>query len=558
MHPKEGVSFQKIQTGWVTILPTLVIAGLMVPAVFWIAVDKTVWPWDPAWYGEVSVELWYTLVHDPLRWPRLMLQAFGTKAPGTAWIGQFFVPFGQLLGSIELGLLLSILLVQCGTLILAYRIGREMSGGDILVGLAASMLVASAPLFTALSNVYLVEPLQLLAVTYFFWIAAAAYRWDRARILTHLLLAVALAMAAKVTSPLYCALPGVIACFHFFRSQRWVNSSSGSLPLWRRLGLLASLVLLSFTIAWYVKNFQAIIGFLKLASSSEVALSYGKEDVFLNKAGFWLSAMRANFFFPKVLLAFIALNLLILISTFRNRLGHARLTNKANILAAAGIIHVIAVLIAFSLNINEEQRYLLPLLPSIMVVLIWPLSYVPKRWFSIIALLMAAGQFATVQAQSLNVIPRNPDISYWLRTPNPDRQQMDELSRLVDLTSTRATHNRYVICGVEYPWLNANSLALYAAKGMLRTKCRCRFTSLGYAENDLDRAWQRLEQFEIVYFVSVEKQSQPPLPNFVNMISIATLDRIETDPRFVRRPFDSKFSIVVFRNTQVPLENSAF
>jgi len=65
--------------------------------------------WDEAIYGKGSVELFYTLSHSPKRWLRLMLNILHEQAPGVSWLGQFFVPLGYLVGSIDVSLLLSIL-----------------------------------------------------------------------------------------------------------------------------------------------------------------------------------------------------------------------------------------------------------------------------------------------------------------------------------------------------------------------------------------------------------------------------------------------------------------
>jgi hypothetical protein len=91
-------------------------AGLPVlavlPSLAWIAVDQRVWFWDQAYYGEVSVILYDTLRHRPLDWPNHLLSAFDSRAPGIAWFGQLFVPLGQALNSVEIGLLLLIVMVQ--------------------------------------------------------------------------------------------------------------------------------------------------------------------------------------------------------------------------------------------------------------------------------------------------------------------------------------------------------------------------------------------------------------------------------------------------------------
>jgi len=43
----------------------LLLAALAIavaPNLVWIWLDKTVWPWDPAWYGKHSVDLFVTLL----------------------------------------------------------------------------------------------------------------------------------------------------------------------------------------------------------------------------------------------------------------------------------------------------------------------------------------------------------------------------------------------------------------------------------------------------------------------------------------------------------------
>src|SRR6266851_1260236 len=68
-----------------SIFPYVVSVLLLLPGVYWVLKDQTVWPYDQAWYAEVSVDLWYSLTHHPGEWAASMLSAFGTKAPGVAW-----------------------------------------------------------------------------------------------------------------------------------------------------------------------------------------------------------------------------------------------------------------------------------------------------------------------------------------------------------------------------------------------------------------------------------------------------------------------------------------
>ncbi|HEY6393489.1 MAG TPA: glycosyltransferase family 39 protein, partial [Bryobacteraceae bacterium] len=331
----------------------------MLPSIYWALRDKTVWPWDQAWYGEVSADLWFLLAHHPGQWPASMLNAFGTKAPGVAWIGQFFVPLGQAAGSIEFGLMLSILAAHFGTLLLMYRIGLRLSSGSRAIALFGTLLAASAPLSAAMAHQYLVESLQVLTVTYIFWIAIAAPEMSRLRLLAHLLVAVSVALLAKSTSPLYCALAGVLAVYSFFRANSWVKDRRD------RIGSLALLfigsILAAGALGWYAHNLQHVIDFARIATSGAIALNYGVAGTFYSKLVYWLGAARASFFIP---FAVTALSLIALAGVYLAwKHGYRARPKHATLIAAFALVHIVFVLALFSTQVNQENRYLLPLLP---------------------------------------------------------------------------------------------------------------------------------------------------------------------------------------------------
>src|ERR1700692_1364353 len=94
-----------VEISWIYPLICLLLA----PSLVWIFKDHQVWPWDQAWYGEVSVNLWFSLTHSLTDWARTMIDGLNSKPPGIVWLGQFFVPL-RILGSVEDALLLSIML----------------------------------------------------------------------------------------------------------------------------------------------------------------------------------------------------------------------------------------------------------------------------------------------------------------------------------------------------------------------------------------------------------------------------------------------------------------
>jgi hypothetical protein len=528
-----------------SIVPYVVSVFLVLPNFYWVLRDQTVWPWDQAWYAEVSVDLWYVLTHHPGQWPAAMLSAFGSKTPGVAWFGQFFVPLSQAAGSIEIGLMLSILAAYFGTLLLMYRIGLELSAGSRSVALFGTLFAASAPLSAAMTHQYLVESLQVFAVTYLFWIATAAPKFGRLRLLAHLLTATSLAVLAKSTSPLYCGLAGVLAVYSLFRVNSWVKDRQDGT---RSFALLfIGSILAAGALGWYAHNFQQVVAFAKLATSGPVALNYGSAGTFAGKLLYWLRATQVSFFVP---FAIPALSLIVFAGIYLAWTHGYRIKPKhENLMAAAALIHVFLVLALFSFQVNEENRYLLPLLPSIGICLMWVLSLSNRPLPGTLACILLAIQLVVTTAQALNLSKVNPSVSYWLKPYWSDGTARAELGELIRITSVPSTEFRYNIVGVELPWLNANSLAFYAAKRRLETGTRSYFTSLGYAETDIEKAWTRLEQIKISYFVSLEEDKLPDPPDFVNRVTLPILRRVVSAPDFARVDFPSRLGILLFRRT---------
>ena len=208
---------------------------------------------------------------------------------------------GYLLGSIDVGLLLSIWVTQALTLLLMYRSVWVLSSHNLLVTLTGCLLMASAPLFIGLSHQYLVEPLQLLAVTWFVMIMSHAPTWSRAFLLSQVLVATPVALLAKVSSPLYCLGPGLVALWYvgkagpgLFVKHEWLQK--------RVLAtLIAGVVLNAAAIAWYYTNITYVLQHVAAASSGPIAELYGKKEAFLNTLLFWIGAVQHSFFLPMVL-----------------------------------------------------------------------------------------------------------------------------------------------------------------------------------------------------------------------------------------------------------------
>lgn len=532
----------------------LLVIVLLTPSVMWIARDRSVWQWDQAWYGEVSVELYRTLRDEPARFWDTLRAALPAKPPGIAWLGMWFVPLGQrVLGRIEPALMLSILLCQAATLLLLLRLGRRLVPGRPLVAIVPCVAVAAAPLFIAMSHQYFPEPLQTLAAAWIFCIAARGRDISRLEAAAHLIAVVVVAMLAKVTTPIYCLLPGILAVGAFVRKRPTEQSLSIGRILANVVLLLAGLGLAVCTVAWYLRNAEQVYEHAAGSSSGPTSLLYGSDRPFLQKICFWSDALRYSFVAAPLVWVLGAAGLIAL-ATWLVRRGRRRAGRMSlfDILTIFSIVHVLLVLSLFSRAVNEETRYLLPLAVPLAIILMRVLAAFPDGSLASVLLALFVGQWAWIQAQTQGLIGPGPTLSPWLRTVDPDPTRAEEIDKLVHLTCHERTRGAIHMIGVDYPWFNANSFSFFAAKAALDGVPRCTYTSLGYAEKSEDAAWARLmDQIRSPYFISIDAARQPPGDAF-NAVSRAILRRVAESPCFARREFDSCLGVVVYQRIEPP------
>jgi hypothetical protein len=520
----------------------------LLPSLVWAARDRAVWPWDQSWYGEVSVRLWYTLRHQPEQWFDAMEAAIGSKPPAVTYLGQFFVPLRRWTGSVEFPLHLSILFTQMLTLAVVWRMGRRQLGGaTLLVPLAGCLLVASAPLFVGISNQYFVEPIQTLAIAWTFYAALASPRWTRLEALGHLLGAAGLGMLAKTTTPLYCLLPGLLAARRLLPGARTEGPPARGGLLRELIILAAGGTLFRLAVVWYAHNLTPAWAHAVLASGSEVD---GRRAALLVKLAYWAWAVRNALFVPVSSCLFVAvLAVAVLRRLAALRSGAGEPLRAADWVALCALAHLGLMLLAFSRSVNEATHYLMPALPALAYLLMWSLERLRARAIAVLVVAVFAVQWLGVHAIALGGLARPANLSCWLLRPDPDESQAREVEGLVEVTSEGGgTANKYCIIGVEVPWFNANSFSFFAEKQHLRTGYRCWYTSLGYLEQDVERAMRRIDEFKTVYLVT--RESDAPLGDErFNRVSRAVLQRLRRDPAWQERRFPGDPETVLFRRS---------
>jgi hypothetical protein len=338
---------------------------LLLPSLLWAATDRHAWPWDPAWYGEVTADLWSALLLDsPGAWGWQMLHAIGSKPPAVVWLGQLLAPLSGLVGW-EAALLLSILATQGAALLLLQAGLARLFGRGSAARWAGLLAMAASPLFVGMTHQYFAEPIQLLSVCLFLWIAASRHAMGRLRLVLWLLLAASLGMAAKVTTPLYAFGFGLVALTA-------LAGPRDEIPLERRAGTillaLAALALAGLTAAWYAVNAGFVLQHAVEASTGGDALHYGSPGSLAAKLAFWLGSLKSAATLPWALPALaLALAAGLLPVTRWQAHAAAAVPGGAAVIAAAGL-QLLAVLVVLSLSVNEETRFLTPVFPSIAVL----------------------------------------------------------------------------------------------------------------------------------------------------------------------------------------------
>jgi hypothetical protein len=526
----------------------IIIVALFIPSLYWVYADRSVWGWDCAGYAWGSTELWYFLRHAPSLWWQVMTGVLGNKAPGLTWIGQFFVPLGASIHSVEFGLYVPVLIIQFGTLLLAYSIAREFFPDRFYIQLCGILLFASAPLFVGMTHQFLVESFQLFTVLLFYWIASKSQRMARIEIAGFLLIATNLAMLAKISSPLYCFLPGIVVLWDALRARNWFPDTSTRTFVRVGFLLFAGFALTFATLSWYVHNYQNLLVFIAEVGSGRVASFYGQQGQFPAKLGHWLSVASVTLTTPEglgIIAAILAISIGLALLGGKLELGGL---DRLNLLTLVGLVQAGIVLAVFSLNVNEDVRYILPSLSAFFVVFLRLVWFVP-RTAPVIALVLAM-QWGFVQAQALGFIHQNPSMTVWVAPPHRDTTGRSELEHIVQATCTPETGGRVNFIGMDLLWLNTCSVSFCAAKARLQNGIQCFYRPLGFIEFDSEKVWAEVNAANPLFFISTEEKAQPNPPDFLNQVSLPTLKKIEGDSRFTRVPFESKFQVIIFRNNQ--------
>ena len=511
-------------------IPGLIIFLSLFPSLVWLLRDQSVWTWDQSWYALNTVGLFHSLIASPLSWLNDLIAACIAQPPGIAWLGQFFVPLSFLMGSMNSALLLSILVTNLTSLVLIYKALFRLFRGRWPIAITSTLFVAAGPLFISLTHQFFAESLQLLCVSWFFWIFASAASLSRLRLVTHLLLAASVAMAAKSSSPLYClgfaglAIYSALACAQKQRAEpmrsHWMYRQFN-----RALGVagLASLPLL--VSLWYTRNGTSMREHVKVSASAE---HWGERDLFFNKFQHWVGAFADHFFLRfSLLYTFLLILAVLVVMCLAWRRQGLRRPELLDVAAGVSFLQIVVSLSIFSLVPNEDGRYLLPLAPYLSLLMAWLLAKLSKLWIWL-TLAVFFAQLSTVHAQALGLSPLGQDSIPWLVAMEADSQVKDKITELVSITCSASDPGQAVSIevGADLNVINPFTLGAIAAARSpafvgLRSK-PCDFISSVKQATTLDPLVRSLNERRPRYLVAIEEMAKLPpwmAPEFTNKVS---------------------------------------
>lgn len=517
----------------------LLLLALLAPGFLWAYLDHRVWPWDQAQYAEVTFKT-LGAFHDGLgAGLKSMLFLLDFRAPGLTWLSLPYAALGGFLDRPELALLSATLTWQAGTVLACYW-SAELISRSRLVAAAVAAFIAATPLFIGMNHQFFVEPLQTLAVALSFLLALRAREMSGEALLAALCGVTALGMGAKASFPLYAALPLAYAAL-VLASRRSISPMRAPAAIRAAMHFCAAggLVLVAL---WYVTHLGTTFDNVRQSTVGSLALNYGSPGDFLTKLRYWISSVAVAMVImsPFVLVA-AAAGAAAGFAAERRREASLSAT-RANVgwIIAAAAVHLVAALATYSLQINDDTRFLEPLLPIVAILLAWLCSLRWPRFASSVLVGAALANYLVAYSYALGFSPA-PRIRHpWLQAADRDPMRREQLREVVALTCDQG----FNVVGVDYSWLSHFSANFYAAAAH-GGRPECLYDSLGYAPSDLKRALKSLGGRN--YYIGMRPDKMPQYEDrHLNLVSAAVFAEVAASDKWteLRRIDDT---VVVFR-----------
>ena len=515
------------------------IVCLFIPLGILIVGDRSVWSWDLALYAQQSVELHTTLIRSPGKWVARMLTIGYDRPIAIAWLGQFFVPLGRSLNSVQSGLLFLTLFTELLSVLLLLKSLLKLFGSRGAAVLSC-VFVLAGPLFVGLGFRYFVEPLQGLAVVWLVAVAALHQRLGRVLLACHVVAAILFGLAVKPTTGFFQAPLLPYLAYLWSRSPWGPERGSRLARVHLAVGAAATLLLAIGTLGWYALHYRYVIEHVVDASSGAGAEAYGTRAPWLVKLPYWLRELQRNFC-ATFLLPYLGVLFAVAVFKSRSRWGLGR---PGDVLAGISLGWILVTAAVFALNVNDHSRYLMALFPYVGIVICWTLEKMRSwRWWGVFGALCAL-QLMLVLARAGGFISPFNQFTGYLGSWERSSAGLENVYYAVDQTCEPGSISAV---GVELPKFNAEALNFYAA--VRHPEVACSYFGLPAHETQLaaEVVWTWLNRKTFRYYL-YRTFTDAGGYEWLNKFSRVVLANIKESPAVRARPDKSNSEVVVFES----------
>lgn len=533
--------------------PLLLIVAFFAVQIAWALADQRVWPWDPALYGVLTLQLWGTRLQGVGGWFNSILHASGGNPPIILWLGQFLVPLGHLISNVEAALHLVNIAAAAATLSLVYLTSRRL-GATMGAGLAGTLVAAGSPVFNGLAHFFMLEQAQCFGAAALAFVVRNAKDWPLLRTISLALLAVSISFLGKASSGSFVLplLIYMIISLLTTANPRRRLTFRGDVAF-----LFAALIAAGLTTAWYIVHWSMVVSHFIAATVSEVTLYWGSPVHVPTKLAYWTRTL-ASTLSPFALLAMclagvtaVALLIGVVRSFRRPFMAWLEAIVESGALFALTLAGtVLATVVAFSLQINEDSRFLLPLVPLVSVLLAWSLAVLRSRMVTIVVVALLAANTVIIHAFALGFTEqvwlsgRQPP---YLAPPERDARDKMRLRHAIDaVCGAQPLSRRPIFVAVEYAELNVNAANFYSEQQHALGGHRCAYVNYGTFHTDVRRALDTIDRMAPGYVLTVAPAKQPP-PDTVNVTTRAVAEHLALDPRYELAPGSTDYLLIYRR-----------
>src|ERR1700730_1360340 len=544
-----GIHFRRVMIGVreVTAKPwhrashmaiAVLIGAIVLSNLIWCLSDRSLWAWDQSRYGYLSLDTWAARRDGLWAWLAVEFGAIHGAPALIAWLGQFFVPLRHITGHFESALLLLNIVACAVTLWLIDATARDL-GCHLAERAAAVLVCGGAGVFIGLGHPFLVETLVCTTAAYAIYVSLRADRMSSLPSVAAIIAAISLSFLAKASSISFLAPLGCYVAVSAFlaRNTKRRDSTRSDCVL---IGL--AVLLAAATTIWYMSNWQIVVQHFKDATVADIALYWGSPIILARKIPYWLGVLNSSLspfaWLSSLIAALVVLALFIaaIRDSLKGRHNHwiHELWRTHSLFALVLSGSVVVTILIFSLQINEDSRFIITTTPMIATLTGWSLRVLPiSRILSGAFVVLLVFNPTITHLFVLGIDPFH--VRPFAYLVPPQRLAPPELAYLKEVLvpTCMSEDPRARMIAVNYRNLNVNGAMFYSAQMRYGVGKGCKYHWLPFPSRGLDAAIDFISLVDPLFIVTVQATHQPP-PDFVNDLSRPLAEWIDANKNYER------------------------